>query len=95
LIEVACSVVPSIVPRAMTHLPCVIVSGVAVASFEYLVRSSTVTLVCVVLLLASVPATVMVLPVTDATEPRSGFGCAGPGEGEPDGGVLEPGPAFG
>ena len=86
-------------PRALTHLPCVIASGVAVVSFEYLVLSSTVTCVCFVLPLASVPATVMVLPVTDATEPRNGFGLpgAGPGEpgGEPDGGglVLEPCPA--
>jgi hypothetical protein len=87
LIVVACSVPPlSRVPRALTHLPCVIASGVAVVSFEYLVLSSTVTAVCVVLPLASVPATVMVLPVTEATEPRSGFGLAG--AGEPGGGVL-------
>jgi hypothetical protein len=30
----------------------------------------------------------MVLPVTEATEPRSGFGFAGAGVGEPGGGVL-------
>jgi len=61
---------------------------VAVVSLEYLVWSSTVTAVCVVLPLASVPATVMVLPVTEATEPRSGFGLAGAGVGDPGGGVL-------
>ncbi|HUE35198.1 MAG TPA: hypothetical protein VMQ38_20530 [Mycobacterium sp.] len=60
----------------------------AVVSLEYLVLSSTVTGVCVVLPLASVPATVMVLPVTEATEPRIGFGLAGAGVGEPGGGVL-------
>ncbi|CPR12188.1 hypothetical protein BN971_03482 [Mycobacterium bohemicum DSM 44277] len=99
VIAVACSVAlsgvpPSIVPRAITHLPCVIASGVAVASFEYLVLSSTVTAVWVVLPLASVPATVTVLPLTEATEPRTGFGCSGAGDGDGDV-VFAPGPAFG
>lgn len=95
---VACSVPPlSMVPRALTHLPCAIASGVADASLEYFVLSSTVTAVCVVLPLASAPATVMVLPATEATEPRTGRGCAGAGDGEPDGdGLVEaPGPALG
>nr|WP_293044791.1 hypothetical protein [Mycobacterium sp.] len=52
--------------------------------------SSTVTAVCVVFPLGSVPVTLMVLPETDATEPRTMAGLAGAGDGddEPGGGVL-------
>lgn len=78
----------SIVPLALTHLPWVIASGVAVATLEYLVLSSTVTGVWVVLPEGSVPATVMVLPATEATDPRTGLGFAGSGDGEPGGGVV-------
>ena len=93
---VACSVAPSMVPRAVTHLPAAIASGVAVASLEYLVLSSTTTAVCVVLPLASVPATLMVFPLTEATEPRTGAGMGGAGVGDPEGaGALEPGPEAG
>nr|WP_231995147.1 hypothetical protein [Mycobacterium sp. 852002-10029_SCH5224772] len=38
--------------------------------------------------LASVPVRLMVLPETDATEPRTQAGLAGAGEDEPGGGVL-------
>lgn len=94
---VACSAPAlSIVPRALRHLPWVTASGVAVVIFEYLVLSSTVTAVWVVLPLASLPATLMVFPVTDATEPRTGCGFGGAGVGEPEGaGSLEPGPDAG
>ncbi|HTY30687.1 hypothetical protein [Mycobacterium sp.] len=38
----------------------------------------------------------MVFPVTDATEPRNGWGFGGAGVGEPEGaGALEPGPEAG
>jgi hypothetical protein len=59
-----------------------------------LVLSSTVTAVWVVLPLASVPATLMLFPVTEATEPRTGAGMGG--VGDPEGaGELEPGPEAG
>ncbi len=94
LMLVAWSAPPlSIVPRAQRHLPCAIASVVAEVCLLYLVLLSTVTAVCVVLPLGSVPVTLMVLPVTDATEPRTGAGF-GAGAGEPEGaGVVELGPA--
>src|SRR5947209_2063192 len=95
LMVVACSV-PALsrVPRAFRHLPAVIASVLAEDCLVYLVLSSTVTGVCWVLPLASVVVTVMVLPVTEATAPRTGCACAGAVVGEPEGaGLLEPGPA--
>lgn len=92
---VACSVpLPSLVPRAVTHLPCVIASVVAEACLVYVVLSSTVTAVCVVLPLESVLVTLMVLPVTEATVPWTGADFAGAVVGEPEGaGLVEAGPA--
>ena len=72
LMVVACSVPPlSMVPRALRHLPGVIASLLAEACLVYLVLSSTVTIVCLVLPLVSLLVTVMVLPATEATASRS------------------------
>lgn len=89
LMLVACSAPPlSWVPRADRHLPGVIASVFADDCLLYLVLSSTVTAVCVVLPLGSVLVRLMVLPETDATEPRTQAGFAGAGDGGRDGGVV-------
>lgn len=89
---VACSAPPlSLVPRADRHLPGVIASVLADDCLVYLVLSSTVTVVWVVLPLGSVPVTLMVLPETEATEPVTRAGLAGACDGGSDGaGLLDP-----
>lgn len=96
LMLVACRAPPlSWVPRAYTHLPGVIASVFAGDCLLYVVLSSTVTVVWLVLPLGSVLVTLMVLPDTDATEPRTQAGLAGAGDGGSDGGVVvEPPGAF-
>jgi hypothetical protein len=62
------------------------------ACLAYLVLSVTVTGVCVVLPLASVLVTLMVLPATETTAPRTPDRFAGAVVGAPEGGVVvEPG----
>src|ERR1700756_4222709 len=86
---VACSVpLPSLVPRAETHLPCVSACASVATDLVYLVVSVTVTLDGELPPLASVPFTVMVLPATEATVPLTMRCFAAPPEGGAPAGCL-------
>ncbi len=64
-----------------------VTEGVLTKTILILIAVAYIALI-LVLPLASVPVRLMVLPETDATEPRTRAGWAGAGDGEPDGGVL-------